>query len=876
MSLCCQQDDRRDAVRRVKGLNGLDYIEVSNDQLTLTVFFLGKLPPELSEEKPGLEKFLQLEGGRRVTDIQITKVKPVSDPDPEKDDQLVITLDKYGDFSTYTLSLAGVENIDPRYDHVDFNFKINCPSDLDCAPVCKCEPRTFTEPEINYLAKDYASFRQLILDRLALLVPDWKERHVPDLGIALVELLAYSGDYLSYFQDAVATEAYLDTARQRISVRRHARLVDYKLSEGCNARAWVCIQTDSDFGLDPADASFTTGFDDPQLAGKIILNWDDLRSVPASAYEVFEAMPLESGAQIQVYAAHTEIDFYTWGEKECCLERGSTSATLVDDWVKKEPSPQPSDQADPKATASQSSRERKLRFLKPGDVLIFEEILGPITGNRADVDPTRRHTVRLTKVTPGEDALYKQPIVEIEWAAEDALPFPFCISAIGEAPECKYLENISVARGNVVLVDHGRTVEAEKLGDVPTLRTEAICECADHPGDIQTIPGLFRPKLAKTPLTFRQRLAADDPPKAKWMPAVSLLKQDVRDALPQVWLKSLPDEPWGARYDLIESAPDDAHFVVEIDNEGVAHLRFGDGELGFQPPAAMSFGVTDSASNGTGDISGAGTIPPPGATYRIGNGTAGNVGAEVISLLVLKNTTLSGASITVRNPLPAQSGTNAEPLSEAKLFAPHDFRDPKKIQRAIIADDYEMIAERNAKVQQASAALVWTGSWYEADTAIDPFGGEDADDALLRQIATYLEKYRRIGHDLRVMRARYVPLDLKLEVCALPHYQRAHVKTALLDVFSNRILTGSRRGFFHPDNLTFGEGIFLGKIVATAQAVPGVECVRVTRFQRLFESANREIENGVLPLRVNEVAQLDNDPNYPEHGKLEIQVGGGR
>ena len=72
-------------------------------------------------------------------------------------------------------------------------------------------------------------------------MPDWRERHVPDLGIALVELLAYVGDHLSYYQDAVATEAYLDTARQRISVRRHARLVDYPMHEGCNARAWVFV-----------------------------------------------------------------------------------------------------------------------------------------------------------------------------------------------------------------------------------------------------------------------------------------------------------------------------------------------------------------------------------------------------------------------------------------------------------------------------------------------------------------------------------------------------------------------------------------------------------------------------------------------------------
>ena len=94
------------------------------------------------------------------------------------------------------------------------------------------------------------------------------------------------------------------------------------------------------------------------------------------------------------------------------------------------------------------------------------------------------------------------------------------------------------------------------------------------------------------------------------------------------------------------------------------------------------------------------------ATYRVGNGTSGNVGAETISCLVLNKTTLSGASITVRNPLPAQGGTDAEPMAEAKLFAPSAFRDPKEIQRAIIADDYALIAERESrKVQRAAAAL---------------------------------------------------------------------------------------------------------------------------------------------------------------------------
>ena len=70
-------------------------------------------------------------------------------------------------------------------------------------------------------------------------MPAWQERSPADIGIALVELLAYAGDQLSYYQDAVATEAYLGTARRRVSVRRHARLLDYPMHDGCNARAWV-------------------------------------------------------------------------------------------------------------------------------------------------------------------------------------------------------------------------------------------------------------------------------------------------------------------------------------------------------------------------------------------------------------------------------------------------------------------------------------------------------------------------------------------------------------------------------------------------------------------------------------------------------------
>jgi hypothetical protein len=384
VTFCCQQDDRRDAVRQMNGRNGLDYVEVSPDQLTLNVFFLGKLPPKLKQKSPSNTQYLRIEGGQRTTDIQIDSVDPVVDPDPEKDDFLAVHLNKYGDFSTYTLRLIGVDDIDPRYDSVNFSFKVDCPSDLDCAPACACEPPVLPEPEINYLAKDYESFRQLILDRLAVLMPDWTETHAADIGIMLVEVLAYTGDYLSYYQDAVATEAYLDTSRQRISLRRHVRLVDYLLHEGCNARAWVCVEVSSDLPLDPAEVSFITGFNNALAAQQTILSWDDLLNIPASDYEVFEPLVTDSSAQIQLRSAHNKIYFYTWGQKECCLEEGSTTATFLDTWVVK-------DTPVAGRTSAASTQPRRALQLAAGDVLIFEEVIGPKTGLAADADPKRRH-----------------------------------------------------------------------------------------------------------------------------------------------------------------------------------------------------------------------------------------------------------------------------------------------------------------------------------------------------------------------------------------------------------------------------------------------------------------------------------------------------
>ena len=336
VELICRNEQRRRDTRHA-ALFGLDFVEVdlSVDHATIQVFFLGKAPPVIAKEN------VRITGGRRIRDVRVKQILVHRNEDPTLDDYLEVVVDKIGDASTYTLSMVTLddnghptdepmEGFDPRYHSVDFTFRAGCPTDLDCKTPATCPPPARETPEINYLAKDYESFRQLILDRLALTMPTWNETHAPDIGIALVEVLAYVGDYLSYYQDAVATEAYLGTARQRISVGRHARLVDYLMHEGCNARAWITIKTDIDATLDARKIFFIAGLESPDTR---ILQPAEYEQLAPGPYEIFEPLVQDPSKPLQLYAAHSEMHFYTWGDCACCLPVGTTSATLIDQWV---------------------------------------------------------------------------------------------------------------------------------------------------------------------------------------------------------------------------------------------------------------------------------------------------------------------------------------------------------------------------------------------------------------------------------------------------------------------------------------------------------------------------------------------------------------
>ena len=849
----CNDQQRRYLIQTHKDasgnldLNGIDYVEISDDDpRVLLVHFLNVAPKNL------LKANVSIQGGRRIRNIYAIDPFPQpcsNEDDPEPTHCLRITVNQVGDFSTYTLRLVEVDatgqptdqilqGFDQRYAQAEFSFQITATVGLDCqSGNTTCVPADPSEPEINYLAKDYASFRQLILDRLALLMSDWQERHVPDVGITLVELLAYVGDYLSYYQDSIATEAYLETARQRISVRRHARLVDYDMHEGCNARAWVFIKTAQDMPVNPRQVFFITTPSQSSSTLPTALTTDDLRNIPLDDTRIFAPLffPCDAQGQMQLYAAHNALSFYTWGNQQCFLPCGSTSATIRDEWVGGTPT-------------TQTTTAERLLHLHSGDVLYFEEFVGVKTGNVADADTIHRHVVRLTQVERGVDTLYDPPVpvLEIAWAEDDALPFSLSLSADpnGVVP--------GIARGNIILVDAGAWQPSEALGVVE----------GKIAGKAALIP--FTAQLQKTSLTFSVPLPEDAQSDqtlqqpVSWTSAMALLKQCPRQAIPQIQLLGelathgdQIKQAWTAQAHLLESHKQDLHFVVEMDNDGRGNLRFGDGILGCQPEVGTAFT----------------------ATYRTGNGVSGNVGADTISHIVFQQAR-EDRILKISNPLPASGGTDPEPLVEAKLFAPQAFRDT--LLRAITPEDYVRLAEENPKVQQATAVFRWTGTGYQVLLALKQRGKEEVDPGVLEEVEMDLESYRCMGHELSVIAARLVPLDIAMTVDVLPGYLRAQVKTDLLAVFSNRKLPGGRYGFFSTDRLSLGESIPRSKLIGIAQTVPGVASVKITKLERIYQGTSSALMSGILPIGPFEIAQMDNNPDYPENGQLTITIRGGR
>lgn len=612
----------------------------------------------------------------------------------------------------------------------------------DDQPRAPKSPKPLKTADLNYLARDYEGFTKLIFEQLALLVPGWQDREAADIGVMIVELIAYFADYLSYYQDAVGTEAYLNTARRRVSVARHARLLDYQMSQGCNARTWIHVQVSGTPFVLPRGVRFTTALehlDETVITHHVQQEW--------ALLEKTDVIIFESMAAVRLDPRHNRINFYSSGYDRAILAKGAVSANLKGHDL----------------------------GLGEGDTLIIRQDIFP-GGNLALIHRhSNGHPVRLISAVE-QEAANGSPITRIHWHESDALP---CDIIVAQELDNSFHHNLATAYGNLVPADHGLT-RSEKLPDV-------------HWGET------YQPTLNKPGLTFAQAFIQSDGDMPR--PARRFLARDPQKERPAIQISETvyPGLPytahWHVKTDLLGCGPEDRNFVAEIENEGNARLRFGDGLQGWKPQVGSSFKVV----------------------YRTGNGPSGNVGPGTLKHILadhlIQEQVDNGQFVRVLNLMPAVGGQQKESMDSARIKAPEW---AVTTANAVTAEDYERLALSYRDISLAHAVFPESYGGRLVQVYVDRADGP-IHPIYLEDFKNWLNQYRLLGVAVACRPITWVPLmlDMVIGLQQGASYQRVRRDLDTL---------------LHNMSFTTGAPVVTSQIIAAAMKIPGLVRVHIEKF----------------------------------------------
>jgi len=229
----------------------------------------------------------------------------------------------------------------------------------------------------------------------------------------------------------------------------------------------------------------------------------------------------------------------------------------------------------------------------------------------------------------------------------------------------------------------------------------------------------------------------------------------------------------------------------------------------------------------------------------------------------------AGGTVAARNPAAATGGLDGTTLAVARRDAPEEFAAEPR--RAVIPADYAAAAAADPAVKRAIAHRRWSGSWPLMATVVDlDVDADDVAQQALTQIGTTLDGLRMLGIESAVIPGTPIGLVISLEVCAMPGFDPARLRIAILQLL--RPGSDASPGLFHHSRMLLGASVYLSSVLAAVADLPGVDAVEATQARRLSEPVGTVHE--VIAVADDEVAVLDDDPAQPERGRLDIVVKG--
>jgi hypothetical protein len=811
------------AIKASAGLTGIDFVAVEADQVTLRVHFHRNpatiLPSSFTAVPPLPAAFtiVSINGGEGVPVVRVTDV------DVDVDvvtgvETLILTTDHPGDFSRYRLTMAD-SRLDYFFKSSEFSFKAGCvDTRIDCKPTLEpCPPADLVDFPVDYMARDFLSLRGALMDFARQRYPQWGELVEADVGVMLLELFAALGDELSYTQDRMAREAYLETATQRRSLRRLTRLVDYNIHDGRSGSTFLDVQVKSD-AVAPLDVP---------AGARVWVVADEGETV---TFELGEGLAdYLSGKTFSVRKEWNALTSYAFDPDAAELPGGSTEIYVVNDAPEVSPA---------------SQWENKW-------VLLHRDPVEP-------GEPARRHLVFVTGVTEVTDVLMDTDLLLLSWETEHALPW------------CLKLGVDTTVHGNLVPATAGeRTTEYfEVRGTTPDAR-----QAIEREGPLSAVTGersvTFLHSLLSTETGGLGRLGKD---LREAIPELRVAR--VVDPDPEV----LSD--WAWRRTLLSSTPLDEHYTlddgtwrrvvgfqratvekdfVHIDyasGDGTT-LQFGDGDFGKVPADGLRFRVD----------------------YRTGPGSASNVGAGTIHNLldpstgavdlVLAEDDVADGIASITNPLPVTDGVDPESLEDVRQLAPEEFR--AITHRAVTPEDFCEVAHRLDWVQIAGVRQRWTGSWPTTFVTPDPVAAYALTDDQRAELTDLMDCVRQAGREVFVRDPRFRAIDLEIKICIKPGHLPSSVRDAVLFRLRG---DGLNPGFFGPDAFTFGAPLQRLTLEAIVGAVPGVLAVKDVQIGARAIHEMRKMEL-LYVVPDDQILRLANDPSTPERGSIRVITEGG-
>jgi len=774
----------------------------------------------------------------------------ITQPDPTKP-VLRLLVKPIGDYSTYTLGVGtlGIPNavIDPLFAEIRFKFRPGC-FNTNCAPEWEPARAPLQEPVIDYLAKDYDSFRRTMIAAMSRRVPGWEPTSEADLDMVLAELFSVSADELSDYQDRVMSEAYLASARKRVSIARHARLMDYHIHQGSQSSTWLALE----IGHETGQKVFQLAQGLKAWAGESAIDETTLKKMEAAAAAVF--LSRHDGAQT-VHQYLNNMGLYTWSDTITTVKAGSTRADL-----KLYSKLYLADSAPPVEIGTQAAADEIRDLIRNKRIrhLLIQEHLNPQTGKEPGRNPVKRQMLSLIseRAESVEDPITNEWMVRVHWEKEDALRFDYCFTvdcpADNPGTAIGAVTNVSLFHGNLIEVFHGREQRTIFKDEEQPLDVSDPDKPLQFHYDRTRWGTLCR--LPEVALAYKQTSPGGD------VPPVSTLTLEVTP----------PGDQWDEVPNLLhsdDSAENGDHFVVETDENCRSVIRFGNGTNGRELPDGAE--VT--------------------CTYQYGMPLDGNVGADMI---------VSAAEDSVQvippfpfvlracwNPFDVTNGRDQEPVAEIIRRVPEAYRQHQL--RAVTLTDYVSRAEEIEGVSRAAARYAWTGSWRTVRVTIDPVGTNELSYELRTAVAGYLNAVRLIGEDIEIRPPEFVPLEIQVVVCANPDVWPEDLEFVLEQEFSAGWTPDGRKGFFHPDEWTFGQPLYASQIIGRAVKVHGVEhvvgqkagtppaektiTVSIKRWNAPFASTD-----ALTQLNYNEIVQVMGNPDHMEQGFIRFEVKGGR